>query len=166
MLEEIRQGTGTRPQVNVDFVIAVRGEAEALEVQTRLKYGPSTPPPVPLPPFELLPPGRRLNTGSEGNERATEAIKECAVIRSAVWQGASVDPFVAPPRVVPEREIPADVQGCCCGASPAAIELPEPFPVPEEESEEAFEEPPAPPPTPMEMTTTTTMTTAPYNSTA
>ena len=82
--------------------------------------------------------------------------------RSAVWQGASVDPFVAPPRVVPEREIPADVQGCCCGASPAAIELPVPIPL----DPEANEGPPAPPPTPMEMTTTTTMTTAPYNSTA
>ena len=70
------------------------------------------------------PPGRRLNTGSEGNERATEAIKECAVTRSATkststsWQGASVDPYVAPARVVQEREIPADVQGCCCGAEP------------------------------------------------
>ena len=120
MLEEIRQGTGTRPQVNVDFVIAVRGEAEALEVQTRLKYGSSTPPPVPLPPFDILPLGRRLNTGSEGNERATEAIKECALRKkaSAVWQAALVDPYVAPARVVQEREIPADVQGCCCGAEP------------------------------------------------
>ena len=120
VLEEIR-GTTTPPQVIVDFIIAVRGEAEALEVQTRLKYGSSTPPPVPLPPFELLPPGRRLNTGSEGNERATEAIKTCAVTRSAapsVWHGASVDPYVAPARVVQEREIPADVQGCCCGAEP------------------------------------------------
>ena len=120
VLEEIR-GTTTPPQVIVDFIIAVRGEAEALEVQTRLKYGSSTPPPVPLPPFELLPPGRRLNTGSEGNERATEAIKTCAVTRSAapsVWHAASVDPYVAPARVVQEREIPADVQGCCCGAEP------------------------------------------------
>ena len=119
VLEEIRQGTGTRPQVIVDFFIAVRGEAEALEVQTRLKYGSSTPPPVPLPPFDILPLGRRLNTGSEGNERATEAIKTCAVTRSAapsVWHAASVDPYVAPPRVVQEREIPPDVQGCCCGA--------------------------------------------------
>ena len=124
VLEEIKQGSTsplTNPQVIVDFIIAVRGEAEALEVQTRLKYGSSTPPPVPLPPFELLPPGRRLNTGSEGNERATEAIKTCAVTRSAapsVWHAASVDPYVAPARVVQEREIPADVQGCCCGAEP------------------------------------------------
>ena len=127
VLEEIKQGSTsplTNPQVIVDFFIAVRGEAEALEVQTRLKYGSSTPPPVPVPPFELLPPGRRLNTGSEGNERATEAIKECAVTRSATkststsWQGASVDPYVAPARVVQEREIPPDVQGCCCGAEP------------------------------------------------
>ena len=132
VLEEIKQGSTsplTNPQVIMDFFIAVRGEAEALEVQTRLKYGSSTPPPVPVPPFDLpspvpLPPGRRLNTGSEGNERATEAIKECAVTRSATkststsWQGASVDPYVAPARVVQEREIPADVQGCCCGADP------------------------------------------------
>ena len=117
VLLEIEQGF---PQVNANFVIAVRGEAEALEVQTRLKYGSSTPPPVPLPPFDILPLGRRLNTGSEGNERATEAIKECALRKkaSAVWQGASVDPYVAPARVVQEREIPADVQGCCCGADP------------------------------------------------
>ena len=125
MLEEIR-GTTTPPQVIVDFIIAVRGEAEALEVQTRLKYGSSTPPPVPVPPFDLpspvpLPPGRRLNTGSEGNARATEAIKTCAVTRSAapsVWHAASVDPYVAPARVVQEREIPTNVQGCCCGAEP------------------------------------------------
>ncbi len=89
--------------------------------------------------------------------------------RSAVWQGASVDPFVAPPRVVQEREIPADVQGCCCGAI-VAIPLPDPFPVPEEEEEEeafeeAFEEPPAPTPAPVVMITSTTMTTAPYSST-
>ena len=60
-----------------------------------------------------------VNTGSEGNERATEAIKTCAVTRSAapsVWHAASVDPYVAPARVVQEREIPADVQGCCCGS--------------------------------------------------
>ena len=120
----VEQGSpspSTNPQVTANFFIAVRGEAEALEVQTRLKYGSSTPPPVPLPPFELLPPGRRLNTGSEGNERATEAIKTCAVTRSAapsVWHAASVDPYVAPARVVQEREIPADVQGCCCGAEP------------------------------------------------
>ena len=78
------------------------------------------------PPAQVrpLPLDRRLNTGSEGNERATEAIKECAATRSATkststsWQGASVDPYVAPARVVQEREIPADVQGCCCGAEP------------------------------------------------
>ena len=126
VLLEIEQGF---PQVIANFVIAVRGEAEARAVQTRLKYGDGTPPPVPLPPFDVpspvpLPPGRRLNTGSEGNERATEAIKECAATRSATkststsWQGASVDPYVAPARVVQEREIPADVQGCCCGADP------------------------------------------------
>ena len=75
------------------------------------------------PPAQVrpLPLDRRLNTGSEGNERATEAIKTCAVTRSAapsVWHAASVDPYVAPARVVQEREIPADVQGCCCGADP------------------------------------------------
>ena len=57
-----------------------------------------------------------------------------------VWQSASVDPFIggkkAPSIVKPEREIPADVQGCCCGASPVVIPLPDPFPVPEEEEEE------------------------------
>ena len=56
-----------------------------------------------------------------------------------VWQSASVDPFIggkkAPSIVKPEREIPADVQGCCCGASPVVIPLPDPFPVPEEEEE-------------------------------
>ena len=160
MLEEIR-GTTTPPQVIVDFIIAVRGEAEALEVQTRLKYGSSTPPPVPLPPFELLPPGRRLNTGSEGNERATEAIKACAVTRSAAplaWRDASVNPFVAPPRVVQEREIPADVRGCCCGATGAPDDepiIPVPVPLPF-----AFEEPPAP--TPVPTITTTTETSRPY----
>ena len=132
VLTDVEQGSpspSTNPQVTANFFIAVRGEAEALEVQTRLKYGSSTPPPVPVPPFDLpspvpLPPGRRLNTGSEGNERATEAIKTCAATRSATkststsWQGASVDPYVAPARVVQEREIPADVQGCCCGAEP------------------------------------------------
>ena len=168
VLTDVEQGSpspSTNPQVTANFFIAVRGEAEALEVQTRLKYGDSEARrallPVPVPPPPPPPP-------SGGNERATEAIKECAVTRSAVWQGASVDPFVAPPRVVPERAIPADVQGCCCGASPAAIELP-PFipvpPTPEEAFEEAFEEPPAPPPTPMVMITSTTMTTAPYSST-
>ena len=39
-----------------------------------------------------------------------------------VWQEASVDPFIggekAPSIVKREREIPADVQGCCCGAEP------------------------------------------------
>jgi hypothetical protein len=162
VLTDVEQGSpspSTNPQVTANFFIAVRGEAEALEVQTRLKYGDSEARrvllPVPVPPPPPPPP-------SGGNERATEAIKECAVTRSAVWQGASVDPFVAPPRVVPEREIPADVQGCCCGASPAAIELPVPIPL----DPEANEGPPAPPPAPMEMTTTTTMTTAPYNSTA
>ena len=75
------------------------------------------------PPAQVrpLPLDRRLNTGSEGNERATEAIKTCAVTRSAAplaWRDASFNPFVAPPRVVQEREIPADVQGCCCGADP------------------------------------------------
>ena len=165
VLLEVEQGF---PQVIANFVIAVRGEAEALEVQTRLKYGeesrrrlfenlPPLPPPLPPPP-------------SEGNERATEAIKACAVTRSAAplaWRDASVDPFVAPPRVVQEREIPADVQGCCCGAI-VAIPLPDPFPVPEEEEEafeEAFEEPPAPTPAPVVMITSTTMTTAPYSST-
>ena len=110
----------SKGEYGAEMYFIVRGEAEALEVQTRLKYGSSTPPPVPLPPFELLPPGRRLNTGSEGNERATEAIKECALRKkaSAVWQAALVDPYVAPARVVQEREIPADVQGCCCGAEP------------------------------------------------
>ena len=83
------------------------------------------------------------------------------------WRDASVDPFVAPPRVVPERAIPADVQGCCCGSTRVPDDDPFPEPIPLDPlAEEAFEEPPAPTPAPMEMTTTTTMTTAPYNSTA
>ena len=105
------------------------------------------PPPVPPP--------------SEGNERATEAIKACAVTRSAAplaWRDASVDPFVAPPRVVQEREIPADVRGCCCGATGAPDDepiIPVPVPLPF-----AFEEPPAP--TPVPTITTTTETSRPY----
>ena len=163
VLLEIEQGF---PQVNANFVIAVRGEAEARAVQTRLKYGDGTPPPVPLPPFDVppvpLPPtGRRLNTGSEGNERATEAIKACAETRSTAplaWRDASVNPFVAPPRVVQERAIPADVRGCCCGATGAPDDepiIPVPVPLPF-----AFEEPPAP--TPVPTITTTTETSRPY----
>ena len=102
-------------------------------------------------------------------EDATAAIRACALKKKAptVWQEASVDPFVGgkEAKIVPERPIPADVQGCCwgsAGGNVGPIEPIEPIPL----DPEANEGPPAPPPTPMEMTTTTTMTTAPYNSTA
>ena len=91
----------------------------------------------------------------------TEAIKACAVTRSAAplaWRDALVNPFVAPPRVVQEREIPADVRGCCCGATGAPDDepiIPVPVPLPF-----AFEEPPAP--TPVPTITTTTETSRPY----
>jgi hypothetical protein len=95
---------------------------------------------------------------------ATAAIRACALKEKApsVWQGALVDLFLVPSRVVQEREIPPDVQGCCCGASLGTIPLPVPVPVP---ASEAFEEPPAPTPAPVVMITSTTMTTAPYSST-
>ena len=82
-------------------------------------------------------------------------LKACAVTRSAAplaWRDASVNPFVAPPRVVQEREIPADVRGCCCGATGAPDDepiIPVPVPLPF-----AFEEPPAPTPVPTITTTT------------
>ena len=78
------------------------------------------------------------------------------------WRDASVNPFVAPPRVVQEREIPADVRGCCCGATGAPDDepiIPVPVPLPF-----AFEEPPAP--TPVPTVTTTTETSRPYASTS
>ena len=68
---------------------------------------------------------RAVTQGEGGKTKAdaTAAIKECALRKkaSAVWQAASVDPFIggkppSPSLVKPEREIPPDVQGCCCGA--------------------------------------------------
>ena len=152
VLLEVEQGF---PQVIANFVIAVRGEAEALEVQARLKYGEESRRRLFENLLPLPPPPRG------GSERATEAIKACAVTRSAAplaWRDASVDPFVAPPRVVQEREIPADVRGCCCGATGAPDDepiIPVPVPLPF-----AFEEPPAP--TPVPTITTTTETSRPY----
>ena len=67
------------------------------------------------------PPGPPV--GGKTKADATAAIKACAEKKKAmpVWQSASVDPFIggkkAPSIVKPEREIPADVQGCCCGAA-------------------------------------------------
>ena len=59
VLTDVEQGSpspSTNPQVTANFFIAVRGEAEALEVQTRLKYGEDGPPaPPPVPPFDVPP---------------------------------------------------------------------------------------------------------------
>ena len=65
----------------------------------------------------------RVATAARAQEDATAAIKACAEKKKAmpVWQSASVDPFIggkppSPSLVKREREIPADVQGCCCGS--------------------------------------------------
>jgi hypothetical protein len=106
--------------------IAVRGEAQARAVQGRLSgvlvpgpppsddNGDNLLPPVPVPPTRI---------GGKTKEDATAAIRACALKKKAptVWQEASVDPFIgggppSPSLVKPEREIPPDVQGCCCGA--------------------------------------------------
>ena len=121
------------------------------------------PPPVPPVPVPFV--RRRLDADAGKTKAdATAAIRACALKEKApsVWQGALVDLFLVPSRVVQEREIPPDVQGCCCGASLGTIPLPVPVPVP---ASEAFEEPPAPTPAPVVMITSTTMTTAPYSST-
>ena len=52
-----------------------------------------------------------------------------------VWQEASVDPFIggkppSPSLIKREREIPADVQGCCCGSTRVPDDDPFPGPVP------------------------------------
>ena len=79
--------------------------------------GPAPPPPFPGAP----PPGPPV--GGKTKADATAAIKACAEKKKAmpVWQSASVDPFIGgnppnPSLVKREREIPPDVQGCCCGA--------------------------------------------------
>ena len=150
--------------LTAELEIAVRGEAQARAVQERLSGAPPGPP----PPFPGSPPPGPP-TGGKTKEDATAAIRACALKKKApsVWQEASVDPFVGgkEAKIVPERPIPADVQGCCwgsAGGNVGPIEPIEPIPL----DPEANEGSPAPPPTPMEMTTTTTMTTAPYNSTA
>ena len=94
-------------------------EAQARAVQKRLSGAPPPPPPD-LPPGLPPPPGPPV--GGKTKADATAAIKACAEKKKAmpVWQSASVDPFIggkkAPSIVKREREIPADVQGCCCGA--------------------------------------------------
>ena len=67
-------------------------------------------------------------------EDATAAIRACALKKKAptVWQEASVDPFIggkppSPSLVKREREIPPDVQGCCCGS---VFSNADPFPGP------------------------------------
>ena len=168
-LLKIEQGSPPMPQVIASFLIAVSGEAQALAVQRRLAGPPPPPPPVSPPGLPGLPPPLPGPFGGKTKADATAAIRACALKKKApsVWQEASVDPFVGgkEAKIVPERPIPADVQGCCwgsAGGNVGPIEPIEPIPL----DPEANEGPPAPPPTPMEMTTTTTMTTAPYNSTA
>ena len=106
--------------LTVECEIAVRGEAQARAVQRRLSGAPPAPPPD-LPPGLPPPPGPPV--GGKTKADATAAIKACAEKKKAmpVWQSASVDPFIggekAPSIVKPERAIPADVQGCCCGAA-------------------------------------------------
>ena len=106
--------------LTAELEIAVRGEAQARAVQRRLSGAPPAPPPD-LPPGLPPPPGPPV--GGKTKADATAAIKACAEKKKAmpVWQSASVDPFIggkkAPSIVKPEREIPADVQGCCCGAA-------------------------------------------------
>ena len=78
----------------------------------------------------------RVATAARAQEDATAAIKACAEKKKAmpVWQSASVDPFIggkkAPSIVKREREIPADVQGCCCGSTRVPDDDPFPGPVP------------------------------------
>ena len=65
------------------------------------------------------------------------AAEACAEKKKAmpVWQSASVDPFIggkppSPSLIKREREIPADVQGCCCGSTRVPDDDPFPGPVP------------------------------------
>ena len=119
-LLKIEQGSPPMPQVIASFLIAVSGEAQALAVQRRLSGAPPPPPPD-LPPGLPPPPGPPV--GGKTKEDATAAITACAEKKKAmpVWQSASVDPFIggkppSPSLIKREREIPADVQGCCCGS--------------------------------------------------
>ena len=83
---------------------------------------PGSPPPLPGP------------FGGKTKADATAAIRACALKKKAptVWQEASVDPFVGgkEAKIVPERPIPADVQGCCCGSTRVPDDDPFPGPVP------------------------------------
>jgi hypothetical protein len=108
--------------------IAVRGEAQARAIQKRLSGAPPGPPPGPPPGLPPLfpgspPPPPGPPAGGKTKADADAAIRACALRKKAmpVWQSASVDPFIGggppnPSLVKREREIPADVQGCCCGA--------------------------------------------------
>ena len=118
--------------LTVECEIAVRGEAQARAVQERLSGAPPGPP----PPFPGSPPPGPP-TGGKTKEDATAAIRACALKKKAptVWQAASVDPFIGggppnPSLVKREREIPADVQGCCCGSTRVPNDDPFPGPVP------------------------------------
>ena len=110
-----------------------RVQAQAQAVQRRLSGAPPPPPPD-LPPGLPPPPGPPV--GGKTKEDATAAITACAEKKKAmpVWQSASVDPFIGgkktPSIVKREREIPADVQGCCCGSTRVPDDDPFPGPVP------------------------------------
>ena len=126
---EIEQGFPPKPQVTAAYEIAVSGEAHARAVQRRLSGRPPTP-----PLFPGLPPGPPV--AGKTKEDATAAIRACALKKKApsVWQEASVDTFIGgerfPSIVKPEREIPPDVQGCCCGSTLVPNDDPLPGPVP------------------------------------
>jgi len=61
-----------------------------------------------------------LRVAVDGRQQFRPRVDAPPAQAMPVWQEASVDPFIggekAPSIVKREREIPADVQGCCCGS--------------------------------------------------